>query len=111
MNPKCLGRSIPDTFSARSADSTGLEMRRITRGVSLDHLVGAGGERGRYFHPEDFCGLQIEDEFEFGGLLDRQICRLCAFENAPRIHADLTVYVGDIRAIAHQPARLRPFAV
>ena len=39
-NPKCLGRSVPDTFDAKSADFTGLKMRRITRGVSFDHLVG-----------------------------------------------------------------------
>jgi len=40
MNPKCLGRGIPDTFSARSADLTGLKMRRITRAASFDYLVG-----------------------------------------------------------------------
>jgi len=34
MNPKCLGRAIPDTFDARSADFTGLKMRRITRADS-----------------------------------------------------------------------------
>src|SRR5215472_6320096 len=46
-NPKCLGRGFPDTFSAKSADSTGLKMRRITRAVSCvdgprlarDHLA------------------------------------------------------------------------
>ena len=35
-NPKCLGRSVPDTFSARSAHLAGLKMRGITRAVSLD---------------------------------------------------------------------------
>src|SRR5215831_9100616 len=47
MNPKCLGTSVPDTFNAKSADSTGLKMRRITRAVSCvdgpclarDHLA------------------------------------------------------------------------
>jgi hypothetical protein len=38
MNPKCLGRAIPDTFSARSADLTGLKMRRITRAVLIDRM-------------------------------------------------------------------------
>jgi hypothetical protein len=33
-NPKCLGGSVPDTFSARSAHLTGLKMGRITRAVS-----------------------------------------------------------------------------
>src|SRR5262245_40229655 len=36
MNPKCLGTSLPDTFSARSAHLTGLKMIRITRAGSSD---------------------------------------------------------------------------
>src|SRR5262249_61049374 len=40
MNPKCLGGSVPDTFDARSADLTGLKMRRITRGEFIT-LLGA----------------------------------------------------------------------
>src|SRR5215470_458967 len=39
MNPKCLGRAVPDTFSAKSADSTGLKMRRITRAVLFDRIA------------------------------------------------------------------------
>src|SRR6516164_5221499 len=47
MNPKCQTRPGFDTFGARSADFTGLKMRRITRGVSCvdgprlarDHLA------------------------------------------------------------------------
>src|SRR6516165_6287996 len=34
LNPKCQTRPGFDTFSARSADLTGLKMRRITRGGS-----------------------------------------------------------------------------
>src|SRR5262249_36326385 len=41
MNPKCLGRSVPDTFDAKSADFTGLKMRRITRGEFITMLGGA----------------------------------------------------------------------
>jgi hypothetical protein len=48
MNPKCHSRAVCDTFSARSAELTGLKMRRITRGVSFDHLVGDGHERRRH---------------------------------------------------------------
>jgi hypothetical protein len=36
MNPKCQTRPGFDTFSAKSADLTGLKMRRITRAVSID---------------------------------------------------------------------------
>src|SRR6516162_9077359 len=48
MNPKCLGRAFPDTFSRRSAHLTGLKMRRITRAVSFNHLVGAGEQARRH---------------------------------------------------------------
>src|SRR6516164_11840571 len=41
MNSKWLGENFPATFDARSADLTGLKMRRITRDVSFDHLVSA----------------------------------------------------------------------
>src|SRR5262245_40802160 len=44
MNPKCQTRPGFDTFSAKSADLTGLKMRRITRGGLFDRLVGAGDE-------------------------------------------------------------------
>src|SRR5262249_32193047 len=38
-NPKCQTRPGFDTFSAKSADLTGLKMRRITRAASsFDHL-------------------------------------------------------------------------
>src|SRR6516164_3111422 len=78
--------------------------------TSLDHLVGAGRERGWDFHAEDLCGLQIEDEFELRGLLNWQIGGLCAFENASGIDADLTIDVETICAIAHQSACFHPVA-
>src|SRR5262249_24819881 len=45
MNPKCLGGDFPDTFSARSAHLTGLEMRRITRAVSLPSVSRASNRK------------------------------------------------------------------
>ena len=39
MNPKCQTRPGFDTFSAKSADLTGLKMRRITRAVLFDRVA------------------------------------------------------------------------
>jgi hypothetical protein len=74
MNPKCLERPSPDTFSARSAHLTGLKMRRITRGVSFDDPVGEGEERRRHVQTERSGGLEIDHQFVLGrrpGLVDR----------------------------------------
>jgi hypothetical protein len=37
----------------------------------LDHLVGAGDQQRRHDEANGSRGLEIDDQFEFGGLLDR----------------------------------------
>jgi hypothetical protein len=39
------------------------------RAASLDHLVGASGEPWRHFEAKRFGGRQVDQEFEFGGLI------------------------------------------
>src|SRR5262245_38165448 len=43
-------------------------------------------------------------------VLDRQVGRLGSFENSPGVDPDLPIYLGNIGPVAHQPARLGPFA-
>src|SRR5262245_55179263 len=81
MNPKCLGTSFPDTFGAKSADFTGLKMRRITRAASFDHLVGADEQRWWDFEAERPCSLEVDHELELGPLLHRQVSWFCSFED------------------------------
>jgi hypothetical protein len=47
---------------------------------SLDHLVGATEQRQRHGEAERFRGLEIDDQLDFRGPLDRQIGRLLALE-------------------------------
>jgi hypothetical protein len=54
---------------------------------SFDHLVGAPEQGQRNLDPERFGDLEIDDQFDFRGLLDRQISRLFAFEYSTRIYA------------------------
>ena len=53
---------------------------------------------------ERLGGLEIDDQFDFRGLLDRQVGGLLAFENAPGVDTDLTVRIRKTASIAHQAA-------
>jgi len=48
-------------------------------GPSLDHVVGAQQERSREGQAEGLRGLEVDDQLELGGLLDRQIGGLAPF--------------------------------
>jgi hypothetical protein len=61
----------------------------------FNHLVGDSHDAGRYCQPERLGGLQVDDQFEFGGLHHREIGRPFALENSTDIHAGLAIEVGD----------------
>src|SRR5262245_15354921 len=108
-------RTLP-AYLAMSALPLKADMRELPRNVRFvpkctaawvglfDHLVGAGEQRRWNFEPERSRGHEIDDEFELGGLHDRQVGRLGAFEDLTGIDADLTPHDRNIGSIAHQPA-------
>src|SRR5262249_17248777 len=77
---------------------------------SFDHLVGAGEERRRNFEAKRPSGVEVDDQLYLGGLLDRQVGRLLAFENPPSVDAGLTIRVRDPAPVAHQAAGRGEFA-
>jgi hypothetical protein len=76
----------------------------------FDHLVGAGNDLR--WHREAKClgSLEIDDQLDFGGLLDRQFGWFLALENPTRIEADDAKRCSKIGAITHQPASRRKLA-
>ena len=70
----------------------------------FDHLVGYGEHAWRNGQAKKFRGLYIDDQLEFRGLRDWQVCRLFAFENAAHIDACLTIPLGDAETVANKAA-------
>jgi hypothetical protein len=54
-------------------------------GALFDHFVGAQQNRLRQRNAECLGGSQIDHQLELGGLLDRQIPRLCSAQNPANI--------------------------
>src|SRR6266568_2425006 len=78
-------------------------MHRSNTASSFDHFVGARGEPGRHVEPKRFRGLEVDQEFEFGGLIDRQVGGRGAIENASHVDSGAAISICRIVAIAHQP--------
>src|SRR5262249_11670693 len=71
----------------------------------LDYPVGNGKDARRDVELERAGGAQVDDEFEFGGLLHRKITRFLAFEDAADVNTGLAGHRQPVRPIAHQTAR------
>jgi hypothetical protein len=48
----------------------------------FDHIVGASEERWLYGETDCFCGLQVDYELKFGGLLHWNVCGLGSLQNS-----------------------------
>jgi len=59
---------------------------RLQKPDLFDHLVGATEQREREGDAKRPGGLEINDQLDLGGLLDRQLSRLLAIENAASIY-------------------------
>src|SRR5215475_2565394 len=87
------GREQPHKWAARR---TGL----------LDDLVGACKQRWRHGEAERLSSFAVDDEFEFGRLLDWEFPRRRSLEYLVNVRGSAAVQVGRIRTIGHQAAGL-----
>src|SRR5262245_61912575 len=85
-------------------------MRPRTYRCLLDHLVGLDEYGRRYRDPKRSGRLEVDDQFELGRLLDRQVSRLGPLEDATSVDAQLTIRVLEVGAVTHQATRFDKFA-
>src|SRR5262249_46717990 len=80
--------------------------RRSISLCSLDDLVGSDEEGLRNRQAESFRGLEVDDQLEFGGLLDGKVGGLGALEDLVHVNCGLLEDVGKARSVGHQPPEL-----
>jgi hypothetical protein len=73
---------------------SGDQLRRASH--SLDQRVGGREQRGSERKAEDLGGFQIDDEFEFGRLVNRDVPRLGPIEDLVHVICEASPDLDDI---------------
>src|SRR5690242_15402234 len=87
---RLLMSALPPKADMRSADrrvrfGPGADSCTAARSILFDHLVGAAAQRQRHGDAERSGGLDVDVQFDFRCLLDRQIGRLLTLEDTAGI--------------------------
>jgi hypothetical protein len=73
----------------------------------FDHLIGGHLHNQRHREAERLGRLKIDDKFELGRLLDREIGRFSPLENAIHVNRRLPELIGEIHSIRDETAAFR----
>jgi hypothetical protein len=84
------------------------ELAALVEHALFDYLVRPPQYRLRDGDAEGLRGLEVDDEVELRGLLDREVCRLRALENLVDQGRRSARGVSEARRVVHESTRLRP---
>src|SRR5258708_9805765 len=96
--------------SPHSCEFNADRQRRIAHPPSLDHLVGAGEERGRHGEAEGLRGLEIDHELEARRLFDWQIARIGALQNFVHVRSGAPKYLRIARPVGDETSHVGEFS-
>src|SRR5260370_25134675 len=72
----------------------------------LDHLIRPLQERRRDRQAEGLGGLEVDDQLELGGLLDREVGGSGPLEDLVNVLGGATIQVQHISAIGYEASRI-----
>src|SRR5262245_60071580 len=73
----------------------------------FDHLISSREQGRGHRDSKRFCGLEVDDQFEFCWQLNRKIAWLLTFQYASDIDAGSVISIRGTSTIAHQLTGLR----
>ena len=87
LNQSCVTDRFLESKLLHGASKIVLQQYLPTADVAnlLDNLVGVSDKRWRHVEAERLSGPQVDHQLVFGRLLDRQLCRFRALEDAIHI--------------------------
>src|SRR5258706_11856921 len=77
---------------------------------SFDHLIGAREQRERQGDAERLGGLEVKDQLDLCGKLDRQVAGRSAFENLIDVYGSPPPILGQIDPVACKSAGIDALA-
>ena len=91
-------------FGGKSGHRSARRPRRLlthtgSRGALFDHIVGLREQLCRHVEAKHPRSLEIDDEFEFRGLLNGKVRRLCAFQDFIHELCCATIEVSPIHSV------------
>ena len=82
-------------------------LQRSKKAALFDHLVGELLEMQGNVQTERPGGLEVDDQFKLGGLLDREVAWLSSLENFVDVRGGASANVLDARSVGHQTASVQ----
>src|SRR5205085_2345591 len=93
-------RTLPFTWAGLSPAGS----HQLCLAHSFDHLVGTHEQGSRHGQAESLGRLEVDEQLDFRGLLNRKVDGLLALENPASVDAALNVPVNNAASIAQQAA-------